>query len=72
MMALEQNYTRLTTNYPPRNVPIEWITPSGEAVRGKWLGGMIWMPENSDMYVYYTPLSWRLVPVQAADPIGGR
>lgn len=39
--------------------PLEWITPSGEVVRGTFAGGLVWFPEGSDMYVYYTPTFWR-------------
>lgn len=57
-----RQFTRVQDKLPPRNTLIEWITPSGEIVRGKWCGGAVWYPEGSAMYVYYTPLSWRLVP----------
>jgi hypothetical protein len=60
MTAVHQ-FTLLKDAYPPKNVLIEWITPSGQMQRGRWLGGMVWMPENSPMYVYYTPISWRIV-----------
>lgn len=44
---------------PPKNVLIEWITPSGQLVRGKYCGGAVWMPEGSSTYGYYTPTYWR-------------
>jgi hypothetical protein len=49
------------SSHPPKYVLIEWITPSGQIVRGKWLGGIVWMPEGSSTYVYYQPISWRIV-----------
>jgi hypothetical protein len=46
---------------PEKNQMVEWLTPSGEIVRGKYLGGVIWMPEGSGMYIYYTPTNWRAI-----------
>lgn len=53
------NWTRTTERLPERGQLIEWISPGGIQTRGKCLCGLIWMPEGSDMYVYYTPAFWR-------------
>lgn len=58
----EQSWTPLGTAKPEINRPIEWITPSGEVVRGKFAGGLVWFPEGSGMYIYYTPTFWRYLP----------
>lgn len=47
------------TNLPRKDSSVEWIAPSGEVVRGKYLGGVVWMPEGSEAYVYYVPVFWR-------------
>lgn len=47
---------------PEKNQKVEWISPGGLQDRGTFLGGLIWMPEGSTMYVYYTPVMWR--PIQ--------
>lgn len=59
-MADTLQFTPLESAYPPKGASIEWITPAGQMVRGHWEGGAVWFPEGSSMYVYYTPLSWRL------------
>lgn len=46
---------------PERDRNVEWIAPDGRQVRGKFLGGCIWMPDGSNTYVYYTPVFWRYV-----------
>lgn len=53
------NWIPVACERPPVNRRIEWISPSGEVVIGKYLGGVIWMPEGSSVYVYYTPIYWR-------------
>jgi hypothetical protein len=58
--TLSRNYTRTDQKMPPKDAPIEWITPTGRTVEGRWLGGAVWMPKGSDSYVYYTPVFWRL------------
>lgn len=60
----DEQFTRVADLMPPKDALIDWITPGGEIVRGRWLGGAVWMPEGSSMYVlyvHYKPLSWRLV-----------
>lgn len=54
------NYTSTEKELPPKNRPLEWITPSGEVVYGKFAGGAVWFPEGSSMYVYYQPTYWRI------------
>lgn len=62
-MSVEvSDYKRTERELPPKSVPIEWIEPSGRVVRGKFLGGAIWLPEGSSMYGYSTPVFWRLLP----------
>lgn len=56
-----ENWTLTDQQLPPKGALIEWISPAGIHERGKWLGGLIWMPEGSTMYVYYCPEFWRLV-----------
>lgn len=60
--ATEQTWTPTQQQLPTKGQKIEWISPGGLHERGKYLGGVIWMPEGSPMYVYYTPQFWR--PVQ--------
>jgi hypothetical protein len=61
------NWTPCTRSRPEKNQRVEWITPSGEVVRGKYAGGLIWFPEGSPMYIYYTPICWRpLEPTTAS------
>jgi hypothetical protein len=57
---MSEQFTPVAEQLPPKDAPIEWITPSGQIVRGRWAGGACWFPEGSNMYVYYTPISWRL------------
>lgn len=57
---MAEQFTPLSSGYPPRDRPIEWVTPSGQIEKGKWCGGAVWFPEGSSMYVYYTPISWRV------------
>lgn len=58
---MNDDYTMTNLELPPTGMPLEWITPSGEIVRGKFAGGAVWFPEGSNMYVYYTPVFWRLM-----------
>lgn len=58
---LQSEYTPTSRDLPPKNVPIEWISPGGVIVRGKYQGGAVWLPDGSPMYVYYTPAYWRRV-----------
>ena len=55
------SYTLTESDRPEKGKPIEWISPNGEVVRGKYIGGAVWMPEGSNMYVYYTLIMWRYV-----------
>ena len=61
-MSETENYMRTDRKLPAKNAAVEWISPSGEVVRGKYLGGVVWLPEGSSMYVYYTPEFWKLSP----------
>lgn len=54
------NFTRTAIKRPPKDTPIEWIAPEGTLISGKWAGGAVWFPENSNMHIYYTPEFWRL------------
>lgn len=56
-------YTMTDRELPPKGVPLEWIAPSGEVVRGTFAGGAVWYPEGSTMYVYYVPVYWRALSV---------
>jgi hypothetical protein len=49
----------VSSRLPERGQRIEWISPGGTHQRGTFIGGVIWMPEGSEMYVYYTPTYWR-------------
>ena len=53
---------------PVRDQLVEWISPDGQQVRGRFCGGAIWFPEGGQVYVYYTPAFWRPSPVPAASP----
>ena len=53
-------WTRTDSQLPPKGTLIDWISPSGIQDRGRFLGGIVWLPENSSMYVYYRPERWRL------------
>lgn len=49
-----------TDREPPRpNSDVIWLTPSGEEVSGRYAGGVVWYPEGSTMYIYYTLVFWR-------------
>lgn len=56
------NFTPTTDGLPPVDAKIEWISPSGQIVRGVFYGGAVWLPEGSDVYVYYQPVFWRVCP----------
>lgn len=53
------NWTPYAQERPRRDSLVEWITPSGQVVKGRYQGGLVWYPEGSEMYVYYTPTYWR-------------
>jgi hypothetical protein len=47
------------TRLPERGQRIDWLAPDGELVeRGMYDG--VWLLPNSGMYIYYTPIFWRL------------
>lgn len=54
-----------TAAFPRKGQRVEWISPSGQHERGTFAGGLIWFPERSPMYVYYTPTYWR--PLEASE-----
>lgn len=56
---MDATWTPYSAGLPPKGQRVEWITPSGHVVRGTFIGGLIWMPEGSSMYVYCTPTYWR-------------
>jgi hypothetical protein len=56
----ERDFTPTEAAMPPKDAQIEWVAPDGQVVAGKWLGGAVWMPSGSKMYVYYRPAFWRL------------
>lgn len=45
---------------PPKDSKVVWQNSVGEEIRGTYCGGIIWYPEGSSMYIYYTPIRWRL------------
>lgn len=60
----EQLWVRVSVpdGLPEKGRAIEWLAPSGgDPVRGKWIGGAVWMMDCG-MYVYYTPAMWRYIP----------
>lgn len=59
--ATDVRWTSYSSGLPRRDSKVEWISPDGRQVRGTYYGGVVWMPENSPMYVYYTPTMWRYV-----------
>lgn len=45
---------------PERGSAVDWIAPDGRVViGGRYHGGVVWFPPNSEMYIYYTPTFWR-------------
>jgi len=44
---------------PYVNSKVIWQDPSGQEHRGVYAGGVIWYPEGSSMYIYYTPVRWK-------------
>lgn len=61
-MSDDKQWTETRLRLPDRGQAVEWISPGGFQERGKFAGGLVWFPDGSDMYVYYTPLWW--LPVQ--------
>jgi hypothetical protein len=57
--TIEARWIPYGERLPEKNQKIEWLTPHGETVRGTYCGGVIWFPEGSSMYIYYTPTYWR-------------
>ena len=55
----DNTWTPTTQRFPEKGQKIEWISPCGLQERGTYAGGVIWFPEGSSMYVYYTPAYWR-------------
>lgn len=57
-MTTEWIPTRL--KLPEPNTRVDWIAPSGEQVNGgAYVGGAVWYPPGSNMFVYYKPEFWR-------------
>jgi hypothetical protein len=56
---MSDHYTPTSEALPPKGYRVEWISPSGTVVRGRYEGGAVWYPEGSSVYVYYTPVFWR-------------
>ena len=52
-------WTRTEVARPNPNSKVIWMDSSGEEIRGTYHGGVIWYPENSGMYIYYTPVMWK-------------
>lgn len=44
---------------PSKDTKVIWIDPLGHEVKGKFCGGVVWIPEGSSMYIYYTPKMWK-------------
>ena len=61
MTVQSHNFTRTDQQRPDKGRLVEWISPAGIHERGRYEGGLIWFPEGSPMYVYYTPEFWRYV-----------
>lgn len=59
---MADRWTPTDLEKPPMNAAVEWIAPNGDQMRGKFCG--VWIPDGSPMYVYYTPVFWRLVKEQ--------
>ncbi|HEX5104987.1 MAG TPA: hypothetical protein VFV87_14305 [Pirellulaceae bacterium] len=56
---MPDTWIRTSQRLPEKNQKVEWISPGGIQERGTFAGGLIWFPEGSSMYVYYTPEFWR-------------
>lgn len=56
-----QDFYRPCETLPEIGRLIEWISPGGSHVFGTYQGGVVWLPEGSNVYVYYTPEFWRYV-----------
>ena len=63
-------WTPTARERPPRDAKVDWITSTGQVVRGgTYAGGLIWLlPTPSTMHVYYTPQFWRLHHERKATP----
>jgi hypothetical protein len=59
MSTATRNWTQTSKELPHPDSKVEWIAPSGEQVRGTFIGGCVWNPEGSNAYIYYTPTFWR-------------
>jgi hypothetical protein len=57
----DSSWTPYAASRPNPDTKVEWLTPSGEQVRGTFCGGVVWIPEGSDCYIYYTPTYWRYI-----------
>lgn len=57
----DSSWTPYTASRPNPGTKVEWITPGGAQVRGTFCGGVVWIPEGSNAYVYYTPAFWRYI-----------
>ena len=57
----DKDWNPLKNTAPRRGSKVEWIAPSGAHVKGTFVGGVVWIPDGSDMYVYYTPVYWRYI-----------
>ena len=58
---MPDNYTRTAVSLPPEGVVVDTISEGGQDVRLKRIE-KLWFFEDGSMYVYYTPIMWRLIP----------
>ena len=58
-MDTKHNWTRTDRELPREGSKVVWISPGGIEEHGTYIGGAVWMPDGSDVYVYYTPEFWR-------------
>lgn len=52
-------WIRTDRELPRPNSDVIWLTSSGQEVRGRYAGGVVWFPEGSTAYTYDTPVFWR-------------
>lgn len=53
-----RNYTPTAAALPPRDTPVEAITPNGHIVTLEWWGRYWWSPARRD-WVWWVPVFWK-------------
>lgn len=58
MVTEHSDFIPVKVRLPAEGERIDWITPGGDQINDcRYERGLWWILEN--LYVYYTPLSWR-------------